>query len=205
MSNWYKEKILLSPNYRTTNIISDISLLYPPFSFSIIKLFAEACKFGLRIRVFETYRSKERQASLYQQGRTKIKTNGMHHFGVAADVVYRDSKNNPIWKGDWKKLGQIGKKIGLYWGGDWKDFVDSPHFQFIPALVKDQGKIIKQEYPLYDKTIDKYLETLMPLFDKIKTSGYSDETIKKLIKYCDEISQNKVGPAVTDISIIKTS
>lgn len=29
----------------------------------------------------------------------------------------------------WAKAGAIGRGLGLEWGGDWKSFVDRPHFQ----------------------------------------------------------------------------
>jgi peptidoglycan L-alanyl-D-glutamate endopeptidase CwlK len=29
----------------------------------------------------------------------------------------------------WNKIGTVGKSVGFEWGGDWKSFVDKPHFE----------------------------------------------------------------------------
>ena len=33
-----------------------------------------------------------------------------------------------------KKMGRLGKQVGLEWGGDFKDIVDYPHFQYTLGL-----------------------------------------------------------------------
>ncbi len=53
----------------------------------------------------------------------------VHNFGLAFDVgVFEGSRylgNSPKYKG----LGALGLELGLEWGGNWKTFVDEPHFQ----------------------------------------------------------------------------
>ena len=92
-----------------------------------------------------TYRSDIEQAALYSQGRTapgKIVTNAdagqsPHNIcaanypcAMAFDIAIMkcgkidwDTKNP-----DWKRAGEIGKKLGLTWGGNFKK-VDMPHFE----------------------------------------------------------------------------
>jgi peptidoglycan L-alanyl-D-glutamate endopeptidase CwlK len=94
----------------------------------------EAARNGIHLRITEAYRSFARQQALYNQGRTtpgQIVTNAKpgysyHNFRLAFDVV-------DIQKGysgsNWTLIGKIGKKHGFEWGGDWKNFVDKPHFQ----------------------------------------------------------------------------
>lgn len=93
---------------------------------------------GINIRITETIRSVDRQNELYAKGRTtpgNVVTNAkgsdynsMHQWGIAFDVCINEVENAyNIEK--LRQVGEIGKSIGLEWGGDWKDFVDMPHFQ----------------------------------------------------------------------------
>lgn len=93
---------------------------------------------GHPIVVTQGYRSCEEQDKLYAQGRTRpgqIVTNArcgesLHNYGVAFDVAFLEN-GSPSWKEyhPWDTLGLMGKILGLEWGGDWKGFVDRPHFQ----------------------------------------------------------------------------
>ena len=83
-------------------------------------------------------RDCERQNELYEQGRStsgNIVTNAKcgqswHNFGLAIDVV-QIKNGQALWKNDnWQMIGDIGKKMGFEWGGDWKNFKDLPHFQY---------------------------------------------------------------------------
>jgi len=31
----------------------------------------------------------------------------------------------------WQRIGEIGKSLGLEWGGDWKEHPDPSHFQYV--------------------------------------------------------------------------
>jgi peptidoglycan LD-endopeptidase CwlK len=97
---------------------------------------AEMARLGHPVRIVEGFRSFERQAQLYAQGRTTpgaVVTNAkagesFHNYGVAVDFVFRKEGYNA---GDtlWSLLGKVGKLQGFEWGGDWKGFVDRPHFE----------------------------------------------------------------------------
>lgn len=95
-------------------------------------------KNGIPIKITESLRTAKRQDELYAQGRTvsgNIVTNAkgsdynsFHQWGIAFDVCINDADNAyDIEK--LKKVGELGKSIGLEWGGDWENFVDMPHFQ----------------------------------------------------------------------------
>lgn len=190
--SWYEENIKKHPQYASMKVVSDLDILYPPFAFCILKTFATARKEGLRVCIYETYRSQERQMSLFNQGVSKIKTNGMHHFGVATDIVFLDEKNNPSWdeKNDWKRLGEIGKELKLIWGGDWP--WDKPHFQLIPATVSEQAKIIKGEYPQYDPLINQYVIDILLLYKNSQINKFSQESILEMVSYIENIGKQKV-------------
>jgi peptidoglycan L-alanyl-D-glutamate endopeptidase CwlK len=99
----------------------------------------ELCKAeGIEIRVTSTLRTFAEQAQLYAQGRTKpgqIVTRAKpgqswHNYGLAVDVC-PFFKGKPIWNSrHWNRIGALGKKLGLTWGGDWlHPKTDKPHFQ----------------------------------------------------------------------------
>lgn len=76
-------------------------------------------------------------AGLYEIGDVEARTvctktlRSNHMSGRAADFVpVKDSK---LWwdapKEVWETMGEVGESCGLKWGGRWKDFSDSPHFE----------------------------------------------------------------------------
>ena len=148
--NWL-ETLQKLPAFTDPELQTDPELLYDPVRIRIELTLKDARAEGLSVMLFETFRADARQLNLWKQKRTKIKKRGMHGCGMAGDIVFVDAHGQPSWKeptpGAWKRLGVIGKKHGLYWGGDFKSFTDSPHFQGVPATPEAQGKILKGEYP----------------------------------------------------------
>ena len=123
--------------------------LHPETAYRLGQLLDRAAAVGLRVQLFEGYRSNARQAELYSHGRdvagnianpslvvTRAKPGqSWHNHGLAVDVVFSDAKNQPIWKGDWSALGLLGEAVGFSWGGRWKS-PDSPHFEFHPGFER---------------------------------------------------------------------
>ncbi len=120
--------------------MAKLELLKPKIKELAEKLIAECKKLGHQIAIAQTLRTIEEQDALYAQGRTKpgnIVTwakggESFHNFGVAFDFC-------PLVNGklDWnnlelfKKIGTVGKSLGLEWGGDWpKPKTDLPHFEY---------------------------------------------------------------------------
>ena len=120
--------------------------LHPQMQSMVTRFLANARAAGIDLLVTCTYRSNEEQAALYAIGRTKpgrIVTNAKpgrstHNntldgkpAALAVDVVpLRDGK--PVWSAAdpvWKRVGEIGEKVGLEWAGRWTTFREYPHFQ----------------------------------------------------------------------------
>ena len=120
--------------------------LHPQMQPMVTRFLATARAAGIDLLVTCTYRSNEEQAALYAIGRTKpgrIVTNARpgrstHNntlngkpAALAVDVVpLRDGK--PVWSASdpvWKRVGEIGEKVGLEWAGRWTTFREYPHFQ----------------------------------------------------------------------------
>lgn len=82
--------------------------------------------------VIEGLRTKERQAELMKQGFTRT-LNSRHIIGEAVDIVplpvdWKNTKPFGLVAEAMKKAAdELGVKIT--WGGDWKSFVDLPHYQ----------------------------------------------------------------------------
>ena len=76
-------------------------------------------------------------AGLYEIGEVEARTvctntlRSNHMSGRACDFV--PVKDGKLWwnapKEVWEVMGEIGEACGLKWGGRWKDFPDSPHFE----------------------------------------------------------------------------
>lgn len=121
------------------------------------KQFLQKCSAeGIELIVGEAYRSMDRQAELYAQGREtegKIVTNAkpgdsMHNYGLAFDIAPTtdgkvDWNKPPEW---WNRIGQIGKEAGMKWGGDFTGLNDKPHFQYPIALADiKSGKFVPEK------------------------------------------------------------
>lgn len=95
-----------------------MDLLEPVTRSLVQQVLEEAATLGIALMVFETYRSQERQLDLFQQGKSQLHTVGVHHYGLACDLV-RDVAGAPSWDGDFSFLRTIARRHQLIWGGDW--------------------------------------------------------------------------------------
>lgn len=151
----------------------NVSQLHPKAQKKAMQLQQECLKAGIKIKIGECVRTVAEQNALYAKGRNGVpgpivtKAKGtdyrsMHQWYVAFDVflvmdVDRDGSakddafNNAT--GLFNKVGAIGKKLGLEWGGDWKSIKDLPHFQ-----LPDWGSTATQLKKKYG-TPEKFKET----------------------------------------------
>lgn len=137
----------------------EIKTLHPKIRPVARAFLKEAEKEGIYLRVTSGLRTFEEQDELYAKGRTapgNIVTNAKageskHNYGLAFDVVeIKDGKalwNNP----NWSKIGELGKKRGFTWGGDFKSIKDKPHFE------KTFGLSNSELLAKYNKTNNKYI------------------------------------------------
>ncbi|MCH2044282.1 MAG: M15 family metallopeptidase [Saprospiraceae bacterium] len=101
---------------------------------------------GIKLRVTSALRTIAEQDALYAKGGVTQARGGQsyHNYGLAIDVV--EIKNGqPIWSNpNWGKIAAIGKRFGFAWGGDWKKFIDKPHFEINKGSVQD---LCRKHYP----------------------------------------------------------
>lgn len=129
----------------------DIKDLHPVVQDLCNKFIAKCADEGIKVIITSTYRDNEKQTQLYSLGRdsagiiiNKLKVvtyakagQSIHNYTLAFDFC-------PIidGKADWLntllfiKCGNIGKSLGLTWGGDWqKPKTDKPHFEYTNGLT----------------------------------------------------------------------
>lgn len=112
-----------------------INSLHPSLRPYARNLLAKGIANGIPLIITDAFRSNAQQDIDYAKGRTapgSIVTyakagQSFHNYGLAFDVV-------PVVNGkatytyDWKKIGDLGKSVGLEWGGDFPH-PDRPHFE----------------------------------------------------------------------------
>lgn len=112
-------------------------------------LIHEAARQGLKVIALSGLRSYAEQDALFAKGGVTRARGGYsnHNFGIACDFgIFEDGKyideNLAPRKVDamYSVLGIIGRNLGLDWGGDWKSFVDMPHFQLRPSWAKSMSE-----------------------------------------------------------------
>ena len=134
--------------------------------------FLQLCKdAGLNVLVTETVRDEEYQRDLVKKGYASKNATKPTFHSVKAGLAFDICKNVRGHEYDdptfFMKCGQIGKQVGFSWGGDWKSFVDRPHFQW-DAHKKWTGSMIlagklppeMDEYmdqSTFNKMMDNYL------------------------------------------------
>lgn len=96
------------------------------FTRDLVKLINKAHELGYEVRMGEVLRPIEMQELYMKTGRSKT-MNSMHikkcaadlHFITAGKLVYPKELGT-----FWEELNPLNQ-----WGGNWKSFKDSPHFQ----------------------------------------------------------------------------
>lgn len=131
----------------------DLKDLHPVVQDKARKFIAAAKKEGIDLLVTSTYRDAASQNALYAQGRTtkgRIVTNAKagqswHNYRCAFDVV-PIVHGKAMWNDmrTFRRLGEIGKSVGLEWAGDWKSFKEYAHFQWTGGLTLAQLRAGKQ-------------------------------------------------------------
>lgn len=126
----FLSNLVTSDKFLSSSPVKDTALLFPLFAEKLSRSIAAFNKRYPDIEVLfvETYRSNTLQAIHYNNGASKIKKDGMHHFGIAADLAF---KINGVfsYKGDYTYLRKCHSDQGLNLIGAW----DIGHVQYIPV------------------------------------------------------------------------
>jgi peptidoglycan L-alanyl-D-glutamate endopeptidase CwlK len=139
------------------------NLLHPEMQKKATEFEALCKKSGLNVLITETFRSTAEQNVLYAKGRTtsgKIVTNAKgdsyqspHQWGCAFDFCENVKGKEYASQSFFKKCGAIGKSLGLFWGGDFISFVDTPHLELPKYIVNKSTATLKAKYTTPEKFI----------------------------------------------------
>lgn len=114
-------------------------------------LIALAEREGLRVLVTETVRDGEYQQMLAKKGYAAAGavTPSFHadHAGLAFDICKNEkghAYDDPVF---FARMGELGKRVGFSWGGDWRSFPDRPHFQWDAGGTYTGAMVRARRYP----------------------------------------------------------
>jgi hypothetical protein len=160
LGNFFTDVLQQDLRFHSRKPLSELDLLEPITRSLVQQVIQEAATLGISLIAFETYRSQDRQLDLFDQGKSQLHTVGVHHYGLACDLV-RDVCGQPSWEGDFSFLKIIAKRHQLIWGGDWgtpcqtHKLYDAVHVQ--RCSVARQGSLFRGEwYP--DEDYDPYTD-----------------------------------------------
>lgn len=107
---------------------------YPPLEAWSKAFLKELRRREIPFYLFEALRSRERQAQLKAQGRSKAGPGqSPHQYGLAVDLISA-TRYWDLTRREWDVIAAIGKEVArkrglkVEWGGDWK-FYDAAHWQ----------------------------------------------------------------------------
>jgi len=138
--NWnYVENYAFGKDRGALPMITDLDALHPIFRDRIMALI-KACKSrGIELAVVETYRTPAKQHEYKTMGKHYTSSGAgksKHQYGLAIDVVPMIN-NTAVWDNTalWRKIGLVGEKLGMRWGGRWKKPYDPGHFEWTGGLT----------------------------------------------------------------------
>lgn len=95
--SFYTDVIQRDPRFNSPAECRDPMLLEPHFRQVIADIIADAARRGLTLEHGETFRSEARQEWLFAKGLTQIREVGVHHFGLACDLLLiRGGRYDPV-------------------------------------------------------------------------------------------------------------
>ena len=152
--SFYLDVITKSKAFRSTAICNDPAMLEPVTRQAVANIIAYLGQRGTKVIIGETYRSKDRQQKLFDQGASKLRDVGVHHYGLACDLwIVTNGKVD--WKADYHVIGVPCRLNKLIWGNDWgtpnspHSFRDIDHVQRV-SLKKQPSLFAGVWYPKPD-------------------------------------------------------
>ena len=201
---------------KVTTACRDISELTPNAQIAC-NLFLDECQNqGLNVLITETYRSQARQDYLYAQGRTRSgkkvtwTRNSRHTSRRAWDIcknVKGQEYSDTLF---FKKCGEIAKKIGIIWGGDWST-PDMPHFEISedwsyegdePMTTQERKKFnqLVEVVERLQTTVDKLANPMIYNYIDKNMPEWAKPTIQKLVnKGIIKGDENGLGLTYSDL------
>ena len=180
IADHYHSVIQNSEEYKDNKAVAcnNPELLLPDFRSVVYDLTCKCASAGINIKAAETFRTNALQLQYYRTGASKIKIDGMHHFGIAQDLKCFDDNGNFITRGDaepYIKMRQIAVNLGLNLLGLW----DAGHLQYVSVNEQNSLRQIIANYVPGAVMVLKYgMENhyVMTLKVCLQNLGYSVNT-----------------------------
>jgi|DewCreStandDraft_4_1066084.scaffolds.fasta_scaffold64100_2 hypothetical protein len=136
------ENFAFGKNRGDIPMITSLEALHPYFRDKVIELISRARKKGIELAVVETYRTRAKQMEYKSMGNKYTRTGAgasKHQYGLAVDLV-PIVNGEPQWhnRALWYKVGIIGERLGLRWGGRWRRPYDPGHFEWTGGLSTEE-------------------------------------------------------------------
>lgn len=129
-------------------MICDLSALHPYFRDKVMELISICKSKGIELAVVETYRTVAKQNEYKHLGKIYTRSSGgrsRHQYGLAVDVVpIIDSVASWHNESVWRKVGAVGEKLGLRWGGRWRHPYDPGHFEWSGGMTSTSLELGRQ-------------------------------------------------------------
>jgi len=149
-----------------------LDCLMPYVRYLALRLKEECAGVGIPLGFANTLRDAEYQAWCYQNGKSATKDIGPHAFGMAFDV-FINRKGSEYDMDLLRRVGAIGKKLGLSWAGDWKSFREYVHFEYTGGLSAAELRAGKRvELPAVPKELID-ADRMQVYFPGGKAEGYA--------------------------------
>ncbi len=148
-------------------MINDVNALHPYFRDQVQQLITICKEKGIELAFVETYRTHAKQAEYKGMGKKYTRSGAgksKHQYGMAVDVV-PIVNDSAVWHDAvlWRKIGVVGERLGLRWGGRWRRPFDPGHFEWTGGLntvdlASGRKPFIpkqKELYPCLDQDINQ--------------------------------------------------
>ena len=195
------------PEVRSDVVMRGIDKLHPELQVCVNK-FLNACKSAdLDVCITETLRTQAEQEKLYAQGRTesgKIVTNcqgyqSPHCWGVAFDFC----RNKKGWEYDntdgfFDKVGRIAETMfdnteyDLFWGGDFRTFVDKPHVEMKKYLPNNSTNWLIDNYG----TPEEFMSTWYDMKEEGEEYMHRYKTVEEMPEYAQAPIQELIDRGI---------
>ena len=195
------------PEVRSDVVMRGIDKLHPELQLSVNKFLDECKKQGLNVLITETLRTKEEQEALYAQGRTtagKIVTNcrgyqSPHCWGTAFDFCRNvKGKEYDNTDGFFDKVGSIAETMfnnteyDLFWGGDFKTFVDKPHVEMKKYLPNNSTNWLIDNYG----TPEEFMSTWYDMKEEGEEYMHRYKTVEEMPEYAQAPIQELIDRGI---------
>lgn len=174
----------------------NINTLDPAFAKQASNFVQNAWMQGLPVVITQGLRGKQDQEKAYKEGKSKAAFGqSYHNYGRAFDIAVANGSGNWFDPKNLEAAGQIGKSLGLRWGGDFKGGWDKPHFEDSTVTIAElakSGAYMAADGAVLNRPIiagEAGPEAIIPLNDN--GIGVIAEAMNRAININGSVKQNK--------------